>query len=165
MEILDNASQETEIALDDKEGRLAMRVDIDAYEDALKVKFGSEHGEMDEINKNGLSEYLIGGAYTRVLDIPAGITMVSKLWNKERLWIIISGEVKIKTEQGDLHIFAPHIMQPPLGSKVAVYAVEDTKWAAITGSKSEKITELEAEVIVEDYSDISYPWELLEDKT
>ena len=119
----------------------------------------------DEINKNGLQEYLIGGAYTRILDIPAGVTMVSKLWNRERLWIIISGEVRVITEQGEKHITAPYIGQAPFGSKVALYAVTDTKWAAITGAQSEDLTEIEDEIEAGDYSDLSYPWELLEDKT
>lgn len=153
------------IAFDDKDGRLMMRRSIDSYEDALREHVGSDRGEMDEINDNGLSEYLVGGAYTRVLDIPAGVTIVSKLWNKERLWIIITGEVMIKTEQGDQHIIAPYIGPAPYGSKVALYAVQDTKWAAITGVKTDKLEDVEEEVEAKDYSEFSYPWELLEDKS
>jgi len=153
------------VALNDKEGRLAIRADIAMYEQEMKHHTGSERGNMDEINEKGLSEYITGGAYTRVLDIPAGQTIVSKLWNRERLWIIISGEVLIKTEQGDLHIVAPHIMQPPFGSKAAIFAVTDVKWAAVTGIKTEDTSEAEAEVEVEEYTDLTYPWDLLENKT
>ena len=162
--LLSLTDEERVIAPNDKESRLAVRADIESYADNLKAYAGSERGEMDEINEKGLSEYIIGGAYTRILDVPAGVTIVSELWKSERLWIIISGEVLIKTEQGDKHIVAPYIAEAPYGSKVALYAITDTKWAAITGVKTEELEEIKEEVIAKDYSEFVYDWELLEDK-
>ena len=68
----------TTIALNDKEGRLVMRSSIEEYEAAMKEEAGDDRGIADEINAEGLTQYLIGGAYTRILDIPAGTTIVSK---------------------------------------------------------------------------------------
>lgn len=151
------------IAQNDKEGRLAMRSSIDQLEAAMKDLEGSERGDMDQVNENGLSEYLIDGAYTRVLKIPKGHTIISKLWKKRRLWIIISGTVRITSEAGHQLIDAPYICEAPFGSKIALYAETDVLWAAITGSnEASSLDEVEELIVANDYSEITYPWDLLE---
>lgn len=154
----------TSIALDDKESRLAVRGMIDTFEDAFKKALGSETGSLDEINDKGLTEYFVGGAYTRSLFIPAGTAMVSKLWNKERLWVIVYGDVTITTEVGKVRVQGPHIQIAPFGSKTALYTHADTLWLAITGSEATTSEEIEEEVIVKDYSELTYPWDMLENK-
>lgn len=151
------------IAQGDKEGRLAMRSSIDQLEASMKDLEGSERGDMDEVNADGLNEYLIDGAYTRVLRIPEGHTIVSKLWKKRRLWIIISGKVRITSEAGNQVIQAPYICEAPFGSKIALYAETEVLWAAITGlTETDDITEAEKIVVAENYSDFTYPWDRLE---
>ena len=148
---------------DNKELRLNQRHVIEEYKEALQSHLGSERGEMDEINDQGLQEYLIGGAYTRVLNIPAGVSIVSELWNRERLWIIISGTVGIKSEDGDMVITGPYIGKAPYGSRIALYAETDVLWAAITGvPEANDLSEVENAVKAKDYSEFTYPWDLLE---
>ena len=148
---------------DNKELRLNQRQVIEEYKEALQAHLGSERGEMDEINDQGLQEYLIGGAYTRVLTIPAGVSIVSELWNRERLWIIISGTVGIKSEDGDMVITGPYIGKAPYGSRIALYAETDVLWAAITGvPEANDLSEVENAVKAKDYSEFTYPWDLLE---
>ena len=140
-----------------------MRSSIESLEQALKDLEGSERGDMDEVNKNGLTEHLIGGAYTRVLKIPAGHTIISKLWKKRRLWIIISGTVRITSEAGNQVIEAPYICEAPYGSKIALYAETEVLWAAITGaSEASSINEVEDLIVAKDHSEITYPWDKLE---
>jgi hypothetical protein len=151
------------IAQNDKEGRLAMRSSIESLEKALKDLEGSERGDMDEVNANGLTEHLIGGAYTRVLKIPEGHTIISKLWKKRRLWIIISGRVRITSEAGNQVIDAPYICEAPYGSKIALYAETEVLWAAITGAEeANSIDEIEDLIVAKDHSEITYPWDKLE---
>lgn len=152
------------VSVDDKEGRLAARVTIDGYEAAMKEAVGSERGDMDEINDNGLKEYFVSGSYVRELAIPAGITIVSKIWSKERMWIIASGEVTFVTEMGRKRVKAPYTEIVPHGSKVALYTHEDTLWFAITGAESTNSKDVEDEVTVNDYKDCTYPWDMLENK-
>lgn len=152
-------------ALDDKEGRLANRASIEEYEQAMKDLCGSERGEMDDINDRGLQEYHIGGAYTRRLFIPKGISIVSKLWNRDRLWIIPYGKVAIRTEQGQQIIEGPFEDVAPFGSKVALVALENTLWYAITGvPETDKVEECEDIVTAKKYDDLKYPWDLLENE-
>jgi len=156
--------ENTIIPVDNKELRLAQRDVIENYKHALQEHLGSERGQMDEINDNGLQEYLIGGAYTRVLTIPAGVSIVSELWNRERLWIIISGIVAVKSEEGDMLIEGPYIGKAPYGSRIALYAETDVLWAAITGvPETEDLNEVENIVKAKGYSDFTYPWDLVEE--
>ena len=147
------------IALDDKEGRLKARSLIDQYEAALKRELGSERGEMDDINDKGLVQYLIGNAYIRQLFIPKHVTMVSKLWNRDRLWIISEGDVTITTEIGTKRVQGTHVEIPPFGSKVVLYTHEDTLWFAITSVESSNVEHVENEIEAGRYEDIDYPWE------
>lgn len=152
------------IAVDDKEGRLIARSGIDAYEKALQNLVGSETGDMDSINDNGLKEHFAGGSYVRELFIPKDCSIVTQIWNKERMWIIASGEVTFTTEMGTKRIKAPYTEIVPSGSKVALYTHEDTLWFAITGAKSMSTDNIKEEVIAETYSDCVYPWDKLEYK-
>ena len=151
------------IAIDDKEGRLAMRASIEQFEAAMVEHVGSDHGERDEINDSGLEEYLVGGAYTRMLTIPAGVTIVSELWNRERLWIILSGTVHVRMETGDETIVGPHVRVAPFGTKVVLYAETEVVWAAITGvTETDDAAEAEEIVKAPSYAALTYPWDLLE---
>ncbi len=152
------AGGEIEVPLDNKEVRLNARDQIDRYEQAIKDEAGSERGIADVINDNGLKEYFVGGAYTRQLFIPKGVTIVSKLWNKERLWIIAYGDVSIMTETGIKRVQGAHVEIPPLGSKTALYTHEDTLWFAITGAEATNSDDVENEVIAKGYSELEYPW-------
>lgn len=146
----------------DKQARLSMRGMIESFVSEFRKEIGSERGDMDKINENGLVEHFVGGAYIRQLFIPAGHAIVSQLWNKDRFWIIVSGKVTITSEAGRETITAPYYGLAPFGSRVALYTHEDTLWFAITGAKSDNSEDVEKEIIVEDYSALSYPWDKIE---
>jgi hypothetical protein len=147
----------------DKAGRLQIRGVIEDYQSALQDYVGSERGCAEEINDNGLKEHFVAGAYIRQLLIPKGITIVSRLWKNDRFWIITEGDVVVISESGKQHIKAPYYGMAPYGSKVALYANEDTMWFAITGSDAKDSESAENDVFVEDYEFFKYPW-LKEDK-
>lgn len=154
-----------EIAVTDKEGRLTVRAGIDNYEEALKKLIGSDIGDKDVINEDGLKEYFAGGAYIRELFIPKDCTIVSKIWNKERMWIIATGEVTFVTEMGIRRVKAPYREVVSPGSKVALYTHEDTLWFAITGTDATNSEEVEEDVIAPSYNACTYPWDELENKS
>lgn len=154
-----NAKTYDPVSVHDKAGRLKNRANIEHYEQTLIEAAGTNTGDMDEINNDGLKEYLAGGAYVRELFIPKDCTIVSKIWNKERMWIIATGEVTFVTEMGRKRVKAPYTEIVPHGSKVALYTHEDTLWFAITGAKSESIEDIEDEVIAKKYEDCTYPWD------
>ena len=58
---------------------------------------------------------------------------------------------------------APYIGEAPFGSKIALYAETEVLWAAITGSdEASSLDEVEELIVANDYSEITYPWDLLE---
>lgn len=152
------------IAVDDKVGRLIVREQIDAYEKALQDLAGSMTGCMDEINTNGLVEHFAGGAYIRELFIPKDTTIVSKIWNRERMWIITTGDVTFTTEMGRKRVKAPYTEVVAAGSKVALCTHEDTTWFAITGDGGGAHEDIEDDVSASSYDDCVYPWDMLEEK-
>jgi hypothetical protein len=153
------------VAEDDKEGRLAHRSIIENYKIEMQKAVGSERGEMDEINANGLTERLFDGVYARELVIPQGITIVSELWNRERLWIIMTGKVSIISEMGKQVITAPYVGMAPFGTRIALYAIEETRWIAISNANDcETLEDTEEKIKAKDYSEFVYPWDLLENK-
>lgn len=160
----DNNTVYNPVAVDDKEGRLAIRANIDNYEAVLHKMVDEGAEEMgDEVNENGLNEYFADGAYIRSLMIPKDLTVVSQIWKKERMWIIATGEVTITTELGTRRVKAPYTEVVPAGIKVALYTHEDTLWFAITGSGDADKDTIKEEVIANDYNECVLPWDTLEE--
>ena len=150
-----------EVAPGDESGRLRMRANIEKFEQFL-VQVSNDFGdgnEMDRINEDGLVEHFIGGAYVRELFIPKDRFIVSRIWSKPRMWIIVSGEVTFTTEMGSQRVRGPLTKHVEPGSKVALYTHEDTLWFAITGAESVDSESVKEEVTVNDYSDFIYPWD------
>ena len=144
----------------DKQGRIHARKKIEAFEASFKEALGSDTGDMQDINDNGLQEHFIEGAYIRQLFIPKDTAIVSKIWNKTRMWIIATGEVTFTTEMGTQRVKGPFTKIVPHGSKVALYAHEDTLWFAVTGSKATNSDDVEKDVIAQNYDDVDYPYHL-----
>jgi len=151
------------VEVGDKKTRLSMRELIEKFTKSFQKEIGSETGSLDEINKKGLIENFVGGAYIRQLFIPADTIMVSQLWNKDRFWIITEGSVTITSELGRETIVAPYYGLAPFGTRVALHTHEDTMWFAITGAKAENPEDVEKELIVKSHSELNYPWERIEE--
>ncbi len=161
-EWVSNNEVANEVAVDDKQGRLIARKQIESFQSSLQNHVGSETGIMDQVNDNGLSEFFVGGAYIRRIIIPANIAIVSKIWTKERFWIISEGEVTFKTEMGTQRVKAHYTKIVPPGSKVALFTHTDTIWYAITGATGTTTEEVEKQVTADDYAQCSYPWDKIE---
>lgn len=145
-------------SFDDKQNRLANRSIIESLMVTMKREFGDK--DKDLLNRNGLSEHFVDGAYIRQLFIPKDTTIVSELWKKDRFWIISEGEVEILTELGKERIIAPFYGLAPYGTRVALYTLKDTMWFAITGVDDPE--RIEEEIIVKDYKELEYPWDIKE---
>jgi len=161
--ILDYVSNDfilNEISPDDKEGRLLARKKIEQFQAEFQAAIGDDTGSMAEINDNGLNELFAGGSYIRRLFIPKGTAIVSRIWKKERSWLIVSGEVTFTTEMGTQRVKAPYEAVIPSGSKVVLYTHEDTLWYAVTGVDNKE--NYENEVITDNYDYCVYPWDKLE---
>lgn len=153
------------VSFDDKEGRLHARSLIENFQKAIEVEAGNPRGEADKVDEDGLEEYLIGGAYTRVITAPHGFCFVSELWRKERLWILLKGTLHVQSELGRSTFSAPYIGPAPHGTKIIGLCEGEVKFAAITGvTETTEVEEVEKFCIAKGYEEISYPWDMLEKK-
>lgn len=151
------------IAIDDKEGRLAMRASIEQLLGAMRKEAGSERGIADDLNDEGMEEWLVHGAYVRSLKVPAGVTFVSELWNRERIWMMLAGTMQVRSELGDRQVSAPEILIPPYGSRVAAFTETDVQFVAVSGCpEAEDVSQCEEIVCASDYGFFTYPWDQLE---
>ena len=151
------------IAIDDRDGRLKARNSIESLLVAIQKEEGSERGIADDLNDNGLDEWLVNGAYVRSIKIPAGVTFISHLWNRERLWMMLSGTMHVRSELGNSSVTAPNILMAPYGSRVAAYAETDVQFAAVTGCpEADDVSQCEDIICASDYGCFSYPWDALE---
>jgi len=146
-----------EVSPNDKEGRLLARRKIEQFQADFQSAIGDDTGSMAEINKNGLNELFAGGSYIRRLLIPKDTVIVSRIWKKERSWLIVSGEVTFTTEMGTQRVKAPYEAVIPAGSKVVLYTHEETLWYAVTGVDDKE--NYENEVVTDEYADCVYPWQ------
>jgi hypothetical protein len=159
-EVADSSKIYGAISVGDQEGRIEARNRIDRFHEALEEI--STGNEVAELNDNGLKEYIVGGAYIRELFMPAGMFIVSRIWKQSRFWIVPFGEMTFTTEMGTQRIAGPYRGELLPGSKAAIYTHQDTLIFAITGTKSQHLSEMEDEVTTMDYRDCEYPWNYLE---
>lgn len=157
------------VAEDDKETRLDARSHIELYEDELQKvceeEYGDSYGEKDEINNDGLEEYFLDdGVYIRELFIPKDRVIVTKLWKRDRFWIIPYGEATFTSELGSQRIKGPHRQVAPYGTRVVLRTHEDTLWFAISATESPAPEIVEQDVFADTYEDCVYPWDQLEEK-
>ena len=141
----------------DKKNRLLRRSDIELLQSSMINEFGEEAFKtVEKMNENGLREFFVGESYIRRLFLPAGKIIVSKLWKKDRLWIIPFGDVTISHELGIERITGPYEGKAPYGSKVVIHSNKDTLWYAITGAKSTNNKDVEKEVTTETYETLEW---------
>ena len=151
------------IAIDDRDGRLKARASIEQLLLAIQEEEDSKRGIADELNDNGLDEWLVNRAYVRSIKVPARVTFISELWNRERLWMMLSGTMHVRSELGDSSVTAPNILMAPYGSRVAAYAETDVQFAAVTGCpEADDVSQCEDIICASDYGCFSYPWDTLE---
>lgn len=148
-----------EVAETDKAGRLEARESIERFSGLLTELAGGGSGDKDQINADGLREHLFQGVYVRELLIPKETAIVSKIWSRERMWIIATGEVTFTTEMGVQRVKAPFTKLVPPGSKVALFTHEETLWFAITSSEAKDLAGVERDVTVDSYDEFNYPWD------
>jgi hypothetical protein len=77
----------------------------------------------------------------------------------------MTGKVSIISEMGKQVITAPYVGMAPFGTRIALYAIEETRWIAISNaSDCETLEDTEEKIKAKDYSEFVYPWDLLENK-
>jgi len=89
--------------------------------------------------------YFAKGLYLRTVWSPAGSVIVGKVHRTEHLYGVLSGRVQVTTDDGVIELDAkdgPKILTCPVGTKRAVYIIEDA-WRMNVHLNLENITDME----------------------
>ncbi len=100
--------------------------------------------------------YFAKGIYIRTIFSPAGTVIVGKEHKTEHFYVVLTGKVRVTTDNGVVELDAakngPQVLTCPVGTKRAVFVMEDA-WRMNVHSNPENLTdldELESLLIVDD---------------
>ncbi len=91
-----------------------------------------------------------GGMYCRQVWRPAGCLIVGKVHKKEHFYMVVSGTVRITTDDGVQTITGPFLLCSKPGTKRAVYAETDALCMTIHRADSATIEDVESELVEDD---------------
>ena len=91
------------------------------------------------------------GVYVRELLIPAGTILTGKIHRYETMNILISGEIRVTTDDGMQTLTGPMIFNSQAGTKKAAITITDTIWVNVHPTELTDLDEIETEFIAPDY--------------
>ena len=91
-----------------------------------------------------------GGMYCRQVWRPAGCLIVGKVHKKEHFYMIVSGTLKITTDDGVETITGPVLLCSNPGTKRAVYAETDALCMTFHRVESATVEDAETELVEDD---------------
>jgi len=101
-----------------------------------------------------VKHYFADGVYCREVFIKAGTILTGKIHKTEHINIISQGKVWVSTEATGRELFeAPHTYVSPIGSKKALYTLEDTIWTTVHPTETKDLDEIEDHIIAQTYDD------------
>ena len=114
--------------------------DILRLEEAIKT--------LPQIDGEALTKHHFApGIYTRELFIPAGTMLTGKIHRHEIMNILVSGTLKVTTNEGIELLTGPLIFNSKAGTKKAAYTLTDVIWLNIHPTESTDLEEIEKEFI------------------
>jgi hypothetical protein len=91
------------------------------------------------------------GCYAREMTIPKGIVIIGKIHRHRHVNIISKGKVRVATEFGIEQFEAPYTFVSEVGTKRAVFTLEETVWTTIHVTNETDLDKIEDYVIAKDY--------------
>lgn len=109
----------------------------------------------DEISKHPQyeppTEHIFhGGMYCRQVWRPAGCLIVGKVHKKEHFYMVVSGTVRVTTDDGVQTVTGPFLLCSKPGAKRAVFAETDALCMTIHRVDSNNLEEVESELVEDD---------------
>lgn len=91
-----------------------------------------------------------GGMYCRQVWRPAGCLIVGKVHKKEHFYMVVTGTVRVTTDDGVQTITGPFLLCSKPGTKRAVYAETDALCMTIHRVESDTVEAVESELVEDD---------------
>lgn len=87
------------------------------------------------------------GVYVRELFIPAGTVLTGAIHRFEVMNILVSGSIRVTTDEGVQTLTGPMVFNSKAGSKKAGYAITDVVFLNVHPTNLTDVDEIEKEVI------------------
>lgn len=94
------------------------------------------------------------GVYVRELFIPEGTVLTGQIHRKALMNVLVSGSVRVNTNEGMETLVAPHIFTHEAGAKRAFYAITDAIWLNIHPTEETDLDAIEKEFIAPDFESL-----------
>lgn len=116
--------------------------------------------DLDELT----SHYFAPGIYVRKLFIPAGMVLTGKIHRHEIMNILVSGTIRVTTDDGIKELSGLQIYNSPPGMKKAALAMTDTIWLNIHPTEETDLVKIEKEFIAPSFEALENETKALEKK-
>lgn len=94
------------------------------------------------------------GLYVRILRMPAGSLIISKIHKTEHFCLALNGMVTVVKGAGDNEIvIGPSLMLTMPGTQRALYIHKDATWITFHPTDKTDVDEIESEIIAKDWND------------
>jgi len=132
--------------------RKQFRENITTLENEIVNTEGVLIGE-DLHKTNPVKHTFADGCYIREIFNPAGLLIITAIHKKKHPFFLMEGEMSILTDDGTMHIKAPHHGVTLPGTKRVIYTHTDCVFITVHATESTDIKEIEEEVIAKDFND------------
>lgn len=119
----------------------------------LRNEISSLHQRMSAVEQVEIrhEETLAYGLYTRTIFIPKGVLLLGKIHKKPCVNIVLSGDISIATETGEIRAQAGYMITSPPGIQKVGLAHEDTVFVNVFRTDETDITKIEEDLIAESF--------------
>jgi len=137
-----------------------LREDIVSFEKDLASVPGAVSGkELDDMCP--LKHEYADGCYIRTIFMPAGTIITSKIHKVCHPYFIMTGKVKVVTEEGIVEIKAPYNGITPAGTKRAIHVLEDCYWVTVHVTEHKDLDKIEEQIIAKSFDELPIKKEAL----
>jgi len=113
-----------------------------------------KHGEI-ESQDCPVTHRFTKGCYLREIFMPKGTVIIGKIHATEHFNVLLKGDVTVLTAEGSERIKAPYTFTSLAGVQKVVVIHEDCTWQTIHVTNSTDLEEIEKEVIVDSYDELT----------
>jgi len=100
-----------------------------------------------------LEHFFGDGCYIRKITMEPGYIITSAIHKKLHPYFVMTGEVSVLTEQGEVRIRAPYFGMTPAGTKRLLFIHKKTIWITVHVTDKTDLAEIEKEIIAETFQD------------
>jgi len=102
-----------------------------------------------------LEHAFVDGAYIRMITMPKGMLVTSKIHKKTHPYFVMKGDVSVLTDEGEIRIKAPYAGITKAGTKRVLYIHEETVWITVHPTQETDLKKIEDEIIAKSFDELA----------